>query len=822
MRKLRITLLLIVAAVMSTVGYAQSQSNIKSGPQKTAYLTPKGTPYCYELNAYVNVNGDTHWIGNYADTIYVDGTDVYIKDLVHSQVADGSYAKGQLTKGDIHNGQITFANGVDIAQGGVKGYLANNVDGAYEVNDTTASFTFSINNDTITIDSTKAFGRTYILGYDPATKDGDGPDGLVHYWDGYTTNYKYIPFDASSLQSVTVPAGIIKQTWKTTCKPQTTGGDYAVFLNKTVKDGNDVYLSRLLRDYPDIAVKGTIDGDSILIDLPLYVGKTQNMYTYLDAGQSYSYEDDDDETVYDYKMIDRKQIKLGYDATTNTITSDYAFIFHADKHIFGQLNCPTFAPFTEKATAMPESATPTEYIRLNLTSPDQSVAMPTKQNIYADGNDRYFEDTYGNTTFDVKGTLNTAGDSLLVNVPQYLGESKSGSLIYFDDVRVDSALVFGTWIYTYTAKEQPNVLKFAVKNGKINFDGSIGLHAAGISMSSAIINPQWIIMKDTVAVVPSDAVVDSYKFNSFNPDGSSATSSTIRIAHKGNTYYFLDHDSYYPNGAFVGTLNGDELTVNAGQLLDDVNYIYLRPAELIRNSDGTFGYKLIDKAQVTFSYDDYTKTFSYDKMLMLFSIGDGLLSFYNIPTYTMIDLSNVKLNSPVPLSWSDEDLATLKTYTFKSTIPYTTTTGMELDKSKMTYRFYFDDNIYTFTYDKYGYYDYFDKDTVDIPYTYSAMDFVYQGASHTNYFVDKPNKLIGLQSCYTEGTQKVWSDIVDFDIDSQTIVTGIDSKMNGENILSDEVFDLSGRRVSTPQKGMFIHKIKYNDGKMKTFKELKK
>jgi hypothetical protein len=818
MRKIKLVLFFI-AVMACRVGFAQSRSVFHSVQSSSAYVNPKGTPYYYKLNAYVNVSGYTDWIGNYADTIYVDGTDVYIKNLVHSQVADGSYAKGELTSGDIHNGKITFMNGVAIAQNGVRAYLAANVDDAYDVDTTTEKFTFTIHNDTITIDSTAAFGSTYVLGWNPATKDVSSGD--YRYWDGYTTKYKYIPFDASGLKSIEIPSGVTTEQWRTDCKPLKKGAEYSVFLNGVVRDGNEVYLNKLVPHHPDVTVKGTVVGDSIVIDLPLFLGKVDNMFAYLDAGKLYSYVDDDEDTIYDYKVPGIKQIKLYYDSETNTIKSDNALVFHADKHYFGVLYCPVFTKFDVKPTTLPQNAVGKEYVRLNTTSPDDVVKNPSRQNVYSDGSDIYFQYSLDNTSFVVKGSLNSMGDSLFVKVPQYLGESKNGYLVYFDDVQIDSVCLFGTWVYYYTAKEKKNELKFAVQNDSISFIGNVVTHAEGVNVSSAIINPLWIIVSDTVATIPSDAVYESYRLDAKSLDGSSISSSTIRVAHKGNQYYFLDHDSYHVNGAFEGTLSGNKLTVNSGQLIDDVNYIYVRPAVLVKSSTGTYGYNLINDKQITFDYNPDTKTFSYENLLVLESIGRGVYGYYYQPNYAFIDMDSIKLVAPVPLSWSDKDFEELKTYTFKSMIPDTTVEGKQLERNKMSYRFYFDDELYTFKYDKYGYYDYFDKDTVDIPYTYSAMDFVYSGTSHTNYFVDKPNQTIGIQSCYSNAGKKVWSDIVNFNIDSQ-VITSVDTKTLSNSIVNDEIYDISGRRINSSEKGFLIHRIRFANGDVKVYKELKK
>ena len=81
-----------------------------------AVAAPQGEPYTYALtNINVSQAGMISVSGR-ADTLYVDGTTVYFRNLVRES-CDGSYAVGTLTDGDMTNGTITFENGVEYAEG---------------------------------------------------------------------------------------------------------------------------------------------------------------------------------------------------------------------------------------------------------------------------------------------------------------------------------------------------------------------------------------------------------------------------------------------------------------------------------------------------------------------------------------------------------------------------------------------------------------------------------------------------------------------------------------------------------------------------------
>jgi hypothetical protein len=91
-------------------------------------------------------------LDGYCDTIYFDGNDVYFKNFV-IPVRNGSFVKGTITEGDMHNGRISIPIGQEVAAGYriVQGALDE--DGYLTADTITKAFTFKIINDTIISDS---------------------------------------------------------------------------------------------------------------------------------------------------------------------------------------------------------------------------------------------------------------------------------------------------------------------------------------------------------------------------------------------------------------------------------------------------------------------------------------------------------------------------------------------------------------------------------------------------------------------------------------------------------------------------------------------
>src|SRR5574344_881737 len=131
---------------------------------------PKGTPRMFSLKTFVK-DGESNAgvLDGYCDTVYFDGGDVYFKDFV-IPVRDGSFVKGKITEGDMHNGRISIPVGQEVAAGYliIRGALD---DDGYLTADTTAhAFMFKIINDTIISDSVAATnGVMFVLAVNTST-----------------------------------------------------------------------------------------------------------------------------------------------------------------------------------------------------------------------------------------------------------------------------------------------------------------------------------------------------------------------------------------------------------------------------------------------------------------------------------------------------------------------------------------------------------------------------------------------------------------------------------------------------------------------------
>ena len=150
------------------------------------------------------------------------------------------------------------------------------------------------------------------------------------------------------------------------------------------------------------------------------------------------------------------------------------------------------------------------------------------------------------------------------------------------------------------------------------------------------------------------------------------------------------------------------------------------------------------------------------------------------------------------------------------TLPPTDVDGNFIDTGKLYYRvFNGGDETTPFVFTADGYY--LNEDMTDIPYGFSngIFSFVSTNNLHSFRINDRSVTLWGVQSVYKGGGEERASDIIWVDMSG----TGITS-VTADEAAKVEYYDLQGRRVDNPAKGIFIKKTTTADG-TKTVKVMK-
>lgn len=144
------------------------------------------------------------------------------------------------------------------------------------------------------------------------------------------------------------------------------------------------------------------------------------------------------------------------------------------------------------------------------------------------------------------------------------------------------------------------------------------------------------------------------------------------------------------------------------------------------------------------------------------------------------------------------------------TLSYYSTDFNYLDPSHLYYNLYIDDELVTFSPEDY---QNLKTEMTDVPYSFSDQyEFYKYDENHrTIYFYKDVKKKIGMEAVYVDGDLRFGSGITEYYPNGDP--TGVDmTEATVKQIKSVDFYDLSGRKLSAPAKGICIRTITYTDG----------
>ena len=144
------------------------------------------------------------------------------------------------------------------------------------------------------------------------------------------------------------------------------------------------------------------------------------------------------------------------------------------------------------------------------------------------------------------------------------------------------------------------------------------------------------------------------------------------------------------------------------------------------------------------------------------------------------------------------------------TLSYYSSDFNYLDPSHLYYNLYIDDELVTFSPDDY---QNLETEMTDVPYSFSDQyEFYKYDENHrTIYFYKDVKKKIGMEAVYVDGDLRFGSGITEYYPNGDP--TGVDmTEATVKQIKSVDFYDLSGRKLSAPAKGICIRTITYTDG----------
>lgn len=744
----------------------------------------------------------TLWVG-YSDTIYVsnDEKTVYLPDMVLMPGLETNYLKGTITEGDIHNGTITFANRQPYTYN-IQNLLyvaAIEMDGWDIYLQDKDFFEFKVVNDTI-----QSNGQML------AAVDANDMMYL------FSRSYKMAPISEEQLQLTTIPEGLTKTSYDLfqpdTWDPE--NGRHTVV--DIARDGDDFYfydLNGFIHPEDLNPVKGTLVGDKVVIKSPQYLGITDNMYIFFNAGETYSYIDELwGEEVIAYRTSGADDITLTYDPETGSMKADEGkgLAFTAGTYrTVTFVNEPCFTPFVLQPVVVPEDAEKKAALMVTDVIPGDAFGKSALlENAYA-GNDVYLQMPYYEEVLTFKGSV--SGNKILVDYPQYLGQSNGNDCFLHPGYMVTT----DDWGWTYTelyATEGDGTLEldYDTETGAISYNGLLVATDFNNFVQTNILNPKYTLFTEKVAEIPADAVVNQYTMKqtaTFDDD----LHQTFKgyIANKGNDYYFMYMDPQDSTAVFKGTLEDGKICVKPQYIGGGSKVEYVYPGKFVEEEsvwgDIVRNMKVDESVDaIRFDYDAETGSISYDG-LIVFRYASGEMNMYGHNNLSFTPLVTKPATPADPIidevfynDWNG-------TYSLIFHADCVDTDGNYLDVENLGYRVYNDDVLYTFKGDQY--YD-LNEDTDEIPFLISDREFYYswEDGGHSATLFEVGKETLGVQVVYTLDGNKYCSNIVEYDM----VTVGIDGSENAADTKKAEYFDLSGRRIDGLKPGVNI--VKYSNG----------
>lgn len=473
--------------------------------------------------------------------------------------------------------------------------------------------------------------------------------------------------------------------------------------------------------------------------------------------------------------------------------------------------------------------------------------------IYAQGNDGnvnamvindkgnvYLKDPVSGMETDgwLKGYFNEAKDSVIFDLPQAIDlDEETGDTLYISKlVYTPEQSEWGEEAW-FEAATEDNRIVFAYKDGQFIYGEEDNYKHDLIGVITA--DGQWKGYGDSYKLImpqtdprntPSATAEDpkQYVMTHVTSDSDENNITVERVLVKlikdGNDIYLTDL-TLADDSLYVKLEGTDGQYAVKGYQYAGINtdlHFYAAPLGWKRTynefwgqySDSTY---VID--QMNFAYDAATDTYTGDNVYLGVKVGKlHPTTPFAFKKPVLSPYTEVLAAPAMPTAVECQDW--VNEYGNGYFFFYLTDTdadGNYLDTKRLYYNIFFDtdDEPYTFTREIY---EELEDDTADIPYSYvdDAMNFLVNGTLHQLTFYEGGHKRIGVREFYlgSDGN-KYYSDIAWIDI----VTEGIDTANAADKKVSKVVcYDLNGRQVLTPQRGVVIQKSTFEDGTVKVQK----
>lgn len=482
--------------------------------------------------------------------------------------------------------------------------------------------------------------------------------------------------------------------------------------------------------------------------------------------------------------------------------------------------------FTEEPITLPDGVTPEEWALEGFWGSDlddgNDVFRTTEvafdgTDVYVKGLPYWFEDAW------LKGKLDTESNIVTFPKGQLVGEDSYGKeyIVGYDEDLCDIQ-------YEYNASAKtliqltPYVMESKTKSG-LDDEGELAIWGLW-QFSYFHVGEATEVTK---VEVPEELATETYNFTASEwveeSDGADAArknalskkalrkamvsqpySYQMEVGFDGQDVYFKGFSENTSDMWAKGTLSADgkTVTIPAGQYLGFLSswaYVFDYYITALGADGETF-------EDIVLNYDAANKTFSTEQTIIL----NGSM-FVNYPYQTF---TNVGINKMAEFAATPAD-PSIGSYKFTDVsypyidfvVPTQDTEGNEIVGSKLFYTIWIEEDgvekPFAVLADQYKYVD---EDMTEIPYTWDDSWDIYKGGSR--FYINPADvvtswKKFGIQSIYYGGGETHKSNIVWMDnpVYEPTGISGVN--INNQD-KKDVIYDLQGRRVTAPKKGIYI------------------
>lgn len=432
----------------------------------------------------------------------------------------------------------------------------------------------------------------------------------------------------------------------------------------------------------------------------------------------------------------------------------------------------------------------------------------------------------------VKGAVK--GDKITMTLPQtlyvdeyeYDGEIQTTTYLFttLDHIDIDGMAYYmpteGESQITYTIAEDGTVTLDALPEGRlVGISLTDGYEAmwAGFAESAAKYTPG-----SEVSVDPSTLPNTPYSYFTYGygdaGKGPMDFGYKVNVAFDGDDVYFTGLSIDEPRWWFKGHRQGNQVIVDNNQKMGMLMGVYTVSLMFGKEDAEAYGgYSLLPAdTQFVFNFNEEKKEFTTatpEVIMFVNALPDQLyfLSMIENPTFIYQPTAAGNPRNPWNLVFDARPYKNRGFGLFDFNLPIVSTDGVLLDRNNMYYQIYLDGELVSFE-------DQGLEDTTDIPYNHDGNAIVCQkiNTGHEMAIDYQGFDKIGVKLFNVYDGVTYESDLVEVPF-IEGALSGISDALSQE-VVSETLYDLSGRRVSASGKGIYVKKTTYADGSVKTSK----